>query len=387
MRRVRSIVALSLALLWLSAGASSQTAWLSQPRPVVPGIDYFTSTDTSLVESGGPIAVFLLRLDPARARLSSVHANDEIMGLETVDSMAQRHQATAAVNGGFFNVANGDPQFVLKEAGELVSDTSVVKGGVLIRSPAQGKTELEFDQLSAQVALMFKAAGREWTVPVAGVNTTRARGRLMLYTPKYHADTDTAANGTEWVLSGKPQRVTEIRRDVGRTPIPRDGSVLSFGGLDLPEELAALTTGTTVEFKITWRTINGTPASRLNAAEHIVTGAGLLRLKGRPVSNWQEVESLNPLTFINMRHPRTLIGVDNRGMIWLAVIDGRQPEHSVGMNFADLGRLSDRLRLSSALNLDGGGSTTMVVQNRIVNRPSDPTGPRRVSDAILVRTR
>jgi exopolysaccharide biosynthesis protein len=387
MTRGRSVIALWLALLWLSSGTSSQTTWLGQPQPVVPGIDYFTSTDSSLVEQAGPIAAFMLRLDPARARLASVHANDEIMGLETVDSIAQRHQATAAVNGGFFNVANGDPQFVLKEAGELVSDTSVVKGGVLIRSPAKGKTELAFDQLSARVAFTFKAAGRDWTVPVAGVNTTRARGKLMLYTAKYNEDTDTAANGTEWVLSGKPLRVTEIRRDAGRTPIPRDGNVLSFGGLDLPEELAALTTGTAVEFKTNWRAVHGTPASRLNAAEHIVTGAGLLRLKGKPVSNWQQVESLNPQTFINMRHPRTLIGLDDRGMIWLAVIDGRQAQHSVGMNFADLGRLADRLRLTDALNLDGGGSTTMVIKNRVVNRPSDPMGPRRVSDAVLVSMR
>jgi exopolysaccharide biosynthesis protein len=38
----------------------------------------------------------------------------------------------------------------------------------------------------------------------------------------------------------------------------------------------------------------------------------------------------------------------------------------------------------AALNLDGGGSTTMVVRGEVVNRPSDPTGPRPVSDALLV---
>jgi exopolysaccharide biosynthesis protein len=57
------------------------------------------------------------------------------------------------------------------------------------------------------------------------------------------------------------------------------------------------------------------------------------------------------------------------------------------MTFGDLERLCDRLHLTDALNLDGGGSTTMVVRDVIVNRPSDPAGPRRVSDAILVRTR
>jgi exopolysaccharide biosynthesis protein len=40
--------------------------------------------------------------------------------------------------------------------------------------------------------------------------------------------------------------------------------------------------------------------------------------------------------------------------------------------------------LRSVLNLDGGGSTTMWVAGRVVNHPSDPVGPRQVSDAILV---
>ena len=57
------------------------------------------------------------------------------------------------------------------------------------------------------------------------------------------------------------------------------------------------------------------------------------------------------------------------------------------MTFADLERLCDRLDLTDALNLDGGGSTTMVVNGRIVNKPSDATGPRPVSDAILVSLR
>ena len=83
------------------------------------------------------------------------------------------------------------------------------------------------------------------------------------------------------------------------------------------------------------------------------------------------------------RHPRTLIGVDRRGFIWLAAIDGRRPD-SIGMRFSDLQRLADRLELTDALNLDGGGSTTMVVRGQVVNRPSDPAGPRAVADAILV---
>ncbi len=57
------------------------------------------------------------------------------------------------------------------------------------------------------------------------------------------------------------------------------------------------------------------------------------------------------------------------------------------MSFTELQRLASRLGLDSALNLDGGGSTTMVVGGRIVNHPSDPGGARAVSDAIVVLPR
>jgi hypothetical protein len=386
----RALPRLALLLLVWSAGtglSAQPLLWLGPPEHVAQGVDFYKSADPSLVDPAGKIAVFLLRLDPARVRLASVHAHDEVMGLETVDGIAARHRAVAAVNGGFFNTRNGDPQFVLKEAGDLVSDAAIVKGIVAIKSPARGKTALDFDQASARVLMKFKAGGRAWTVPIAGVDTTRERGKLMLYNARYHPDTDTAANGTEWVLSGRPLRVVTVRKNLGRTPIPPDGSVLSFGGLDLPEPLPALAPGVIVTFETTWTTLSGLSAKRLNAVDDVVSGAGLLRLKRRVMANWESAETLSPQNFINMRHPRTLIGVDAQGFIWLAAIDGRQPDRSVGMNFADLERLCDRLHLISALNLDGGGSTTMVIKGTIVNTPSDATGPRPVSDAILVSLR
>jgi exopolysaccharide biosynthesis protein len=101
------------------------------------------------------------------------------------------------------------------------------------------------------------------------------------------------------------------------------------------------------------------------------------------IADWRD-EALSVETFTAARHPRTMIGLDRHGMAWLVAVDGRQPDYSIGMTFAELQRVADRLDLTDALNLDGGGSTTMVVQGEVVNRPSDPTGPRPVGDAILV---
>ena len=54
------------------------------------------------------------------------------------------------------------------------------------------------------------------------------------------------------------------------------------------------------------------------------------------------------------------------------------------MTLVELQRLARRIGLTDAINLDGGGSTTMVVAGTVVNQPSDPTGPRTVSDVLLV---
>jgi hypothetical protein len=374
----------------MACGGAAQTSaprggWLSAPDQVARGVEFFRSGDTSLVEPPAPISVSLLRLDPARVKLASLLSNDEVMYAEPVLEMAERAKVLAAVNAGFFNINNGEPVGLLKVAGELVSDTPIAKGAIAIWSPEDGRTTLAFDQISARVEVHFLSGGRSVVVPVDGVDTTRARGKLMLYSPKYHKHTDTTANGVEWLLGGEPLAVISVRRDLGSTPIPGDGLVLSYGGLELPPELEALVPGVAVEVRRVWKSIHGLPGDRLESADHVVNGAGLLRRGGVPVTNW-DVEKLSGTAFVQARHPRTMVGVDRSGFVWLAVVDGRQ-ETSVGMTFVELQRLADRLELTDALNLDGGGSSTMVVRGKIVNRPSDAAGPRAVSDAIGVTVR
>jgi exopolysaccharide biosynthesis protein len=88
--------------------------------------------------------------------------------------------------------------------------------------------------------------------------------------------------------------------------------------------------------------------------------------------------------FRNRRHPRTAAGLRGDGTLLLVTVDGRQPELSVGMTIDELASLMRELGADTALNLDGGGSTTMVVAGKLVNSPSDAGGERPVSDALLV---
>jgi hypothetical protein len=68
---------------------------------------------------------------------------------------------------------------------------------------------------------------------------------------------------------------------------------------------------------------------------------------------------------------------------FLLVVDGRS-QKSVGMTLVELAALMRRLGAWQAMNFDGGGSTTMIIDGAIVNAPSDATGEREVGNALLV---
>lgn len=107
-------------------------------------------------------------------------------------------------------------------------------------------------------------------------------------------------------------------------------------------------------------------------------GTNLLYLKGTP-RVYNDV----------MREPRTMIGYTSDKKVYLVVVDGRQPGYSVGMTIDELVAVMKSLGIYSATNLDGGGSSTMVLKNdqgvfEVVNRYSD-AAPRAVANAIAIQ--
>ena len=280
--------ALLVAALLLVIGPLHAQSDLGSAERIADGVLLVRLSDESLLDPPGHVAVQALRLDPRRVRLELALAEDRSPARETVLAIAQRRRAIAAVNGGFFALANGAPQAILKSAGRLIGGSSRARGAVGI---TQRGGSLLFDRVTVNAA------------------------------------------------SASPP----------------------------------------------YQPLLGSRAADWAAAPDIVSGAGLLLRDGREITDWKD-EALSA-GFETTRHPRTMIGVDRHGDIWLVTVDGRQPSLSLGMTFAELKRLAGRIGLVSALNLDGGGSTTMVVERWIVNHPSDETGPRSVSDAIVVLPR
>lgn len=117
-------------------------------------------------------------------------------------------------------------------------------------------------------------------------------------------------------------------------------------------------------------------------AVQVVGGFPELLDRGERVGDL-EVQA-NP-SFAASRHPRTAVGVsleDRR--LWWVVVDGRQGTYSTGMTLPELTALMEALGVEEALNLDGGGSSVMIVKGRAVSRPSDEAGERAVANALLL---
>ena len=82
-------------------------------------------------------------------------------------------------------------------------------------------------------------------------------------------------------------------------------------------------------------------------------------------------------------HPRTAAGYRNSGELVLLVVDGRQVD-SRGVDLQELAILMRDLGCVEAINLDGGGSSAMVVDGKLLNRPAGTTSQREVMSAIAV---
>ena len=226
-RRIGIRVAIVCLLAIASAACPRETPLdLGRAERVADGVSLYRLTEARALGVDGPIAVQLLRLDPSKVVLQSALAQGRAMALETVPDLAARTRAIAAVNAGFFVVRNGDPAGLLEVGDELVSDSDLARGAVGIVRERGRPARLLFDRVTASMTLRFSAGGAAYDAAVDGVDTTRVRGKLMLYTPSYGPDSDTAPAGVEWQLAGRPPRVTATHADAGKTPIPRDGAVL-----------------------------------------------------------------------------------------------------------------------------------------------------------------
>ena len=120
---------------------------------------------------------------------------------------------------------------------------------------------------------------------------------------------------------------------------------------------------------------------------NIMTAGPMLLWKGK------RVPQRDDRTFVTCRHNRTALGITQDGTVILLTADGRFKNVAEGFTLTELESVMKWLGCENAINLDGGGSTTMFVRGRpnggLLTHPSDNNkfdfqGERPVSNAILV---
>jgi hypothetical protein len=344
-------------------------------RTIAPGVEY---SQVKREFSGQPVSMNLLRLDLTKVRLDVVHAMDAAIGTETVSSMAKRHGAFAAINGGFFrddgSIWAGDPAGALAIDGKILSEPIHDRVGILIfDDPGEQTFMMSQLELGQQVVTL----GGTKSIKVKGINRERLdTDDVVAYTPEFHQTTLTNSKGSEAVI--RNGRVALIARDLGNSTIPPSGWVLSATGT-YADIILSLHKGQVVGLPPRWGWVR-----RKGVAYDVTNGVPQLIQNSKVDITWEQ-EGTN-LKFVEKRHPRTAVAKLKDGKFLMVTVDGRS-ESSGGISLFDLADYLLTLGATDAMNLDGGGSTTMYLDGKVVNHPSDPTGERKVSDAILVTLR
>jgi large repetitive protein len=387
---------LALALLLLPAGCAAPgsapaagPAALPPTAELAPGVRH-----RYLRRAAGPWAIHVVEADPracgvelrarkAGARLTDLEPTSEIA---RGGAVALGRPVLAAVNADFYSARPlGIPLGPHVESGEVVKldgphprvrEQTVVPGRDAFGVAADG----------APFVATVRLSGRAWPDggdggPIGRLNVRPAADTLALWTPAGGETTPIDPGAAEAVLrrlgkgaAGDTLRGVVVLVDTlaAGVAVPADGVVLGGRGRWAPR-LRGLQPGDTVAWAFR---VHGAPGP----VAELVGGFPLLLRDGAAAYGVPEVRP----AFGEQRHPRTAVGIRPDGTVLLVVVDGRRPEYSDGMTLAELADLMRELGARDALNLDGGGSTTLVLGGRVVNRPTDAAGERPVTNALLV---
>lgn len=325
---------------------------------IAPGLIYREFTTG---RSAGPVKAHLLEVDfKAGYALRPVLSNDSVAGIEAMSEMASRANSVAMINGPYY-MRNGEILGLMKIDRTLVStaDTPRTSFGVL----PDGKLIFDTPIYSGHVELPDKT-----TIPIDGVNRGRGQSELILYNTYYAYWTLTAGGGREYIV--RDGRIVDIRAD--NSVIPEGAVVLSVSGrqawlmedLKIGDPLKIVQTLGPVWDKVI-QAVGAGPRLIKNGEPYVTT---LGEEFGSDVAGG--------------RAPRTALGITREGKALLLVVDGRR-KTSVGFTLLELAQFLLEQGAVEAMNLDGGGSSQMIVGDQIVNTPSDGR-ERKLGAAIAV---
>lgn len=357
--------------------------------------------------ANGPWHVAIIEIDPEeyRGQLRLALADGVIAERRTVPHIARENGAVAAVNANFF---------VMRTEEGIIGDVTgtAVLNGKLLSEATRGRTTVIIDN-SPKVTLRFDrspmAVQLAWsdgvTTEIDGVNRAiglvRNCGNLGDLPTEHAAHDVTCTDSSELILltpeagfrPPEGSAVFEVRPDgrvtavSGTSRSPDSSFHLVASGdriVELLERLDAAESAS-VRTGFEWAgpdtdAFSGGPLLLMSGAEVFEEAS-----EGWPITQSQSLARRDEMhRWINLRNPRTAIGRREDGTIIIVVVDGRRPDRSVGATIDELRAVMASLGAVDAINLDGGGSTTLAVRGELANAPSDATGVRPVGDALLL---
>jgi hypothetical protein len=386
------------AAVGIAAPSSGQAGDTVVSRELAPGVAY-----RQFVDKSGPLVIYLVRVDLTRRdlELREARADDRLKGREKTTGMVRRVAGDggivlAAVNGDFFDLKTGENENDQVIGGEWW------KGLKVTDSPYD-----TYDNVHTQFALdgahrpymdRFILDARAWVnghgtpTPIINVNHDPSGNPegTALFTSRYGSTTprDTTRSSAEATLIASGRRgdtALFVRRGAvsaeSGSPIPPNGAVLvAYGAGARMQEVQAMRDGDTINVLLATL-----PRLSSGGAASLLIG-GWPRILRDGVSVAADAATVEGTISRNaeMKHPRTALGFSrDSSTLFILAIDGRS-QRSVGVTLVELAALMRRLGAWQAMNFDGGGSTTMVIDGAVVNAPSDTTGERAVGNALLV---
>jgi len=370
----------------LVVGAATVTKSLPARAESPPNISY-----TNAVVAKVPWSIQLVKVPRGNARyeIQSRHAHGGALGLETLSAQVaaartERTEPVAAINGGFYlrdygrpNPYSGYPRGLQIIDGEVTSSPS---GAASLWIDYAGQPH------AATVVSRFEITWPDGRKTPFGLNGPRADDAIELYTAAVGPSTRTAG-GLELILEtqpGGPRLPLRMERDYlavvrgvhagGNAPLSPTSLVLSIGPA-LMQEFQRVTPGATV--RISTRSL---PA--LLTARTAINGGPVLVREGRSQKIKSAPDDAYEFSSMLERHPRTAIGW-NEQAFFLVQVDGRQRDLSVGMTLNELSDYLIKLGCAEALNLDGGGSSSLWFEGKVRNSPCDGY-ERKIANSLLV---
>ena len=326
----------------------------------------------------GSQSIHIIEIDPSLYEIKPVKALDNGVGRESVLSINTRYGAVASINGGFFTIGG---IFDGKACGTLkIHDWYAlpVKPRGCIGWSLQNQSP-KMDRLLVSINASYNLN----QFSVDGLNRPRKAGEVILFAPCFHRTTLTYPDGEEVVVVNG---VIEAINRGGSTKIPENGYVLSIQ--ETHPLFNTFQLGAPLIFSTQITPLTGaTSSDEWESLSYIVGGTPLLLHHSARIIDFESELTLP--SFLSNKHARTAVGILPSGH-WIFVVVDKTGLFD-GMTMYELADLMARLGCVHALNLDGGGSSTMVCEGVIKNSPhgdedegAGQNTVRRVSDAIIV---